>query len=75
MADNDSNTIKPVESLQNIPLLTPAKRREQRKHRQQPQKENKEFFEDEENNLVDELDQEPELNENQNDENTIDYCA
>ena len=75
MADNDSNTIKPVESLQNIPILTPAKRRDQRKHRQQPHKENKEYSEEEQNKLVDELDPGPELTENENDENTIDYCA
>ena len=36
MADNDSNTVKPVEILQNIPVLTPAGRREQRKNRRQP---------------------------------------
>jgi len=75
MADNDSNTIKPVEILQNIPVLTPAKRREQRKHRQQPKKENKEYSEEEQNNLDDELDPGSELTENENDENTIDYCA
>ena len=75
MADNDSNTIKPVESLQNIPILTPAKRREQRKHRQQSQNEKREYSEDQQNNLVNELDPEPELTENENDENKIDYCA
>ena len=75
MADNDSNIIKPVESLQNIPLLTPAKRREQRKHRQQPHKEKKKYSEEEQNNLVDELDPGAELTENENDDNTIDYCA
>ena len=75
MANNDSNSIKPVESLQNIPVLTPAKRREQRKHRQQPQKEKKQYSEDEKNNLADELDPGSELTENENDENIIDYCA
>jgi hypothetical protein len=34
MAENDSNTIKPVEGFQNIAGLTPTKRREQRKRRQ-----------------------------------------
>ncbi len=75
MADNDSNIIKPVESLQNIPLLTPAKRREQRKHHQQLHKENKEHPEEEQNNLVNELDPHAEHSESESDENTIDYCA
>ncbi len=75
MAENDSNTIKPVESLQNIPILTPAKRREQRKHHQQPHSENKEQPEVEQNNLPEELDRNGEYNENENKENTIDYCA
>ncbi len=75
MADNDSNTIKPVESLQNIPILTPAKRREQRKHHQQPQKENKKYPEEEQNNLADELNPGDEHSESQSDKNTIDYCA
>ncbi|MHC4534062.1 MAG: hypothetical protein ACYS6K_08925 [Planctomycetota bacterium] len=42
MADYDSNIIKPVEGLQGITGLTPAKRREQRKHRQQLHRENEE---------------------------------
>jgi len=75
MADNDSNTIKPVESLQNIPVLTPAKRREQRKQRQQPHQENKEYSEQEQNNLADEKEPGGELTENENDRNTVDYCA
>ncbi|MHC4640038.1 MAG: hypothetical protein ACYS32_00235 [Planctomycetota bacterium] len=75
MADNDSNTITPVDSLQNIPVLTPAKRREQRKHRQQPNKENKEYSDEEQKDLDDELDPGSKLTENENDENTIDYCA
>jgi hypothetical protein len=78
MADNDSNTIKPVESLQNIPVLTPAKRREQRKQRQQRHKENKEYSEEKQNNLADEQDMDVELTENENDRSAsggIDYCA
>ena len=78
MADNDSNTIKPVESLQNIPVLTPAKRREQRKNRQQTHRENKEDSEQEQNSLVDEQDLDDELTENENDRSAsggIDYCA
>jgi hypothetical protein len=35
MADSDSNIIKPVETMQNLPGVTPAKRREERKRRQE----------------------------------------
>ena len=75
MADNDSNTIKPVESLQNIPVLAPAKRREQRKQRQHTHLENEEYSEQEQNNLADEQDLDAKLTENESDPNTIDYCA
>ncbi len=81
MADNDSNTVKPVESLQNIPVLTPAKRREQRKRRSAEgglHKGNKEHSEQEQNNLADEQDLDVELTENENDQSAsggIDYCA
>jgi hypothetical protein len=78
MADNDSNTIKPVESLQNIPVLTPAKRREQGKRRQQTHRENKEDSEQEQNSLVDEQDLGDELTKNENERSAsggIDYCA
>lgn len=75
MADNDSNKIKPVESLQNIPVLTPAKRRDQRKHHQQTHTENKEYSKQEQNNLPDRQDLDAELAENENDQNIIDYCA
>jgi hypothetical protein len=78
MADNNSNTIKPVESLQNIPVLTPAKRREQGKRRQQTHRENKEDSEQEQNNLAGEQDLDVELTENENDQSAsggIDYCA
>jgi hypothetical protein len=75
MAENDSNTIKPVESLQNIPVLTPAKRREQRKHREQTHRENMEDSEQVENNLVDEQETGDGITKNENDRNTIDYCA
>ncbi len=36
MADSDFNFIPPVEHLQNVPGLTPAKDREQRKRRPRP---------------------------------------
>ena len=75
MANNDSNTIKPVESLQNIPVLTPAKRRDQKKQRQRQHKKNKEYSEEEQNILDDKQDPDSELSESENDPNTIDYCA
>jgi hypothetical protein len=78
MADNDSNTIKPVESLQNIPVLTPAKRREQRRRRQRTHRGNKEVSEQDQNGLIEEQDLGEEISENENDRSAsggIDYCA
>ena len=75
MADSDSNIIKPVESLQNVPVLTPAKRREQRKQRQQPREDNNEYSEAQQDGLEDEQDLIGKLPDNEDDENTIDYCA
>jgi len=72
MADSDSNIIKPVDSLQSIPA---AGRRENRKRRQQPKKENKEYSEQEQNGSADEQNSQSGLNENEDDRNTIDYCA
>ena len=37
MPDNDYNIIKPVETLQNVAGLTPAKRRKQKKRRSIPE--------------------------------------
>jgi hypothetical protein len=75
MADNDSSIIKPVDSLLSIPTVTPTGRREDRKRRQQPQKENKEYSEQEQNGSEDEQDLQSGLNEDEDDRNTIDYCA
>ncbi len=85
MADYDSNTIKPVDGLQNIAGLTPVKRREERKRRQQLAGENKEkdeSVEDEQNESVDEQDlgnppQGRADNENGRNPDSIgiDYCA
>ena len=74
MADNDSNIIKPVEGLYNITGLTPTKRREQRKHRQNLREEEEQEPEQELNEPVDEQDL-SELNKSESDENGIDYCA
>lgn len=81
MADYDSNMIKPVEGLQSITGLTPAKRRQERKRRQQFNKE----AEEKDEQLMNESTQQDMDNtseawtenpENMNSETTgIDYCA
>ena len=78
MAENDSNTVKPVDSLQNIPMLTPAGRREQRRNRRQPQGEKTKIEEQEQDNLDDEQNLDGEIYENEYDRSAsggIDYCA
>lgn len=75
MADYDSNMIKPVEGLQSITGLTPAKQREERKRRQQLHQENEGKSESAQG--PDNSDQE--RTKNQSDRNSdsigIDYCA
>ena len=73
MADYDSNMIKPVESLQNITGLTPAKRREERKRRQQLSEHKKEKDE----SVEGETDTPQEWKEHGNDQDSdgIDYRA
>ncbi len=82
MVDYDSNMIKPVEGLQSITGLTPAKRREERKNRQQLRQENKEKDEQQMNEAFEQQDIEnpdEKLTENRNvpnpDSAGIDYCA
>ena len=82
MADYDSNMIKPVEGLQSITGLTPAKRREERKHRQQLRQENKEKDEQQMNEAFEQQDidnPDEEWTENRGvpnpDSTGIDYCA
>ena len=82
MADYNSNMIKPVEGLQSITGLTPAKRREERKRRRQLQQENQEQGEQQLNESVDEQDidnPDQKWTGNQGDRNSdsigIDYCA
>ena len=82
MADYDSNMIKPVEGLQSITGLTPAKRREERKRRRQLHQENEEEGEQQLDDSVDEQDMNNSgrvWTENQSDRNSdntrIDYCA
>jgi len=82
MADYDTNTIKPVEGLQSITGLTPAKRREERKRRRQLQQENEEEGEQqldesvEEQDMADSPEEQTENRTNRNPDDTrIDYCA
>ncbi len=75
MADYDSNIIKPVQSLQNITGLSPAKRREERKHRDQS---GQQFWTEEEPSEDKSTESEDEnRTENREDRNKrrIDYCA
>lgn len=78
MAENDSNTVKPVDSLQNIPMLTPAGRREQRRNPRQPKGEHTKPIEQEQENLDEEQSLDDEIYENGNEQSAsggIDYCA
>jgi len=70
MADYDSNLIKPVKGLQNITGLTPTRRREGGKRRQQLRQEEDEFTEDRETQPDERIE-----NEGNRDNGTIDYCA
>jgi hypothetical protein len=77
MVDNDSNIIKPVESLQNIAGLTPAERRKDRKRRQQLNREKGQST-DLENKTIDEEHLPIDSTENEDEQSTpggIDYCA
>jgi hypothetical protein len=80
MADNDFNIIKPVESLQNIAGLTPARRREERKRRHsQQEQEPQEAVEGELNKSAGNQTADGEFTENENgrlpDDTGIDYRA
>ncbi len=82
MADYDSNMIKPVVGLQGITGLTPAKRREERKRRQQLHLGNEEKDEQQMDESLEQQDldnPDEELTENRDDlnpdSNGIDFCA
>lgn len=82
MADYNSNMIKPVEGLQSITGLTPAKRRDERKRRQQLQQEDQDKDEQQMNESVEQQDKDDpseewtEDRDNMNSGTTgIDYCA
>ncbi len=82
MADYNSNMIRPVEGLQSITGLTPAKQRKKRKHQQQLDQENEEKDEQQMDESLEQQDMDKpdkELTENRDDlnpdSNGIDYCA
>ncbi len=77
MADNDFNIIKPVENLQNVGALTPAKRREERKKRQNLHEKNnrqRPLPENEPDESAAE-DIDSEIADNDQEQHSIDYCA
>ena len=74
MPDYNSNIIKPVENLQNIPSLAPAKDREQRKRRQL-QEEKKGKLLQEPDKSANEQKTRNKIIKNDNGLDTIDYCA
>ncbi|MHC4616183.1 MAG: hypothetical protein ACYTEQ_00360 [Planctomycetota bacterium] len=75
MAESDYNTIKRVESLQNITGLTPAKRREERRRRRGSYNEKKQESEQEPNESAKENGLSGKLTEDEGEQHTIDYCA
>ena len=77
MAEIDHNTIKPVDSLHNIGGITPAKRREERKKRQNLNKQNEEHRRGDEDQPDESAKEntDREIAEKDRDDNSIDYCA
>ena len=77
MADNSYNIIKPVQSLQNIGNITAAKRREERKKRQnsnrQEDRQHKPIEEELNESTEENIDSE--IAGNDRDEHSIDYHA
>ena len=79
MADYDSNIIKPVDNLNNITGLSPARRREERSRRQQLNKDNEEQDQQPNGSLDEQVPEDAgekwDVNENDPDDNKIDYRA
>ena len=74
MADYDTNLIKPVQSLQNIAGLAPAKRRKDRNRRRQSHEKGSEQDESVKDAEV-ASDQERAQDKDQKGPDGIDYCA
>jgi hypothetical protein len=75
MVDNDYNMVKPVGGLQNIRNITAAKRREERKRRQNSRAKQGENAEQQPSDLVDQDKRSDESTEGENGHHAIDYCA
>ena len=77
MAEIDHNIIKPVDSLHNIGGITPAKRREERKKRQNlnKQKQEQRQLDEDQLNESSEENTDREIAGNDRDDHSIDYCA
>ncbi len=77
MAEIDHNIIKPVEILHNIGGVTPAKRRQERRKRQDLNKQNQEQprLDEEQLNESTEENTDRKIAENDRDDHSIDYCA
>jgi len=73
MADNDYNTVRPVESLHNVTGLTPTQRRQERKRRQNPFAEQS----NDDQEPREQAGQQPQANNADEDKDGehIDYCA
>ena len=75
MPDNGYNIIKPVGSLHNVAGVTPAKRREERKRRQNSHGKHNEQAEQESNDAADQESPDNTSIDDENDRHSIDYCA
>ena len=75
MVDNDYNIIKPVESLKNIVGLSPTRRREQRRGRQDTNAGHNEEAEQQMSESSGQADSDSEPTEDRNGRHSIDYCA
>ena len=77
MAEIEHNIIKPVESLRNIGNITPAKRREERKKRQNLKEQNQEQRQlaEEQSDESTEENIDRDIIAKDRDDNSIDYCA
>lgn len=75
MTDNNYNIIKPVKSLQNIGNATAAKRREERKKRQNSHKQSDRQHEPVEDELNESTEKNIDSEINGNDENDQNECS
>jgi len=74
MVDSNYNMIKPIESLHNVAGLTPVKERKERK-RQKDQKENDQKEREQTPDQAFKAEPDSKASAQQDDPNSIDYCA